>query len=59
MKKQGITKTVRTLCLDDIAQIISSTKEVYGNDSGFLILIDANESKDEANSQIPTFLRNH
>jgi hypothetical protein len=57
--KEGISKTARSLCLDDLSEIVSDIHQTYGIDTGVLILIDANESKDEPNSQLPDFLRKH
>jgi hypothetical protein len=55
----NISKSVRSLCLEDLSDIIHTIEKEYGTDSGILILIDANESREEPNSQIPEFLRKH
>jgi hypothetical protein len=57
--KEGLSKSVRTLCMDDLSDLNDQIQKAYGTDTGILILIDANESRDEPNSQLPEFLRKH
>jgi hypothetical protein len=57
MASLGIQSTVRSLCLDDLETSIRDCRDKYGSDSGIILLIDANESFKEMNSQLPEFLR--
>jgi hypothetical protein len=57
INKLGLTTSVRKLCLEDISNEISNVKLKYGEESGVIVMIDANESLTDLHSQITDFLR--
>jgi hypothetical protein len=55
IKKLGLTASVRNLCLQDLSLVIQKLKSKFGEDSGVILMIDANETISESNSQLPDF----